>query len=88
VEKGYFGDYGNLALTVDISASSLGNTFGGGGGLPVPVPTPGAPTPGTRTPTPTSSLVPTVPSLPAVPPLSSRWLRGSTIDALLLGVLR
>jgi phospholipid/cholesterol/gamma-HCH transport system substrate-binding protein len=88
VEKGYFGDYGNLALTVDISASSLGNTFGGGGGLPVPVPTPGAPTPGTRTPTPTSSLVPAVPSLPAVPPLSSRWLRGSTIDALLLGVLR
>jgi phospholipid/cholesterol/gamma-HCH transport system substrate-binding protein len=86
VEKGYFGDYGNLALTVDISASSLRNTFGGG--LPVPLPTPGATAPGTRSPTPTTSVVPTVPSLPAIPPLSSRWLRGSTIDDLLLGVLR
>jgi phospholipid/cholesterol/gamma-HCH transport system substrate-binding protein len=86
VEKGYFGDYGNLALTVDISASSLRNTFGGG--LPVPLPTPGATAPGTRSPTPTTSVVPTVPSLPSVPPLSSRWLRGSTIDDLLLGVLR
>jgi phospholipid/cholesterol/gamma-HCH transport system substrate-binding protein len=86
VEKGYFGDYGNLALTVDISASSLRNTFGGG--LPVPLPTPGATAPGARSPTPTTSVVPTVPSLPAIPPLSSRWLRGSTIDDLLLGVLR
>ena len=91
VEKGYFGDYGNLALTVDISAASLGKTFGGGGGLPVPLPTPGAVAPGTRPPSAVPSAVPSLPSapsLPAVPPLSSRWLRGSTIDAMLLGVLR
>ena len=90
VEKGYFGDYGNLALTVDVSAASLLNTFGGGGGgLPVPLPTPGAPTPSRPAPLPTAvPSVPTVPGLPAVPPLSSRWLRGTTVDDLLLGVLR
>ena len=27
VEKAYFGDYGNLALTVDVSSASLTNTF-------------------------------------------------------------
>ena len=27
MEKGYFGDYGNLALTVDVSSASLLNTF-------------------------------------------------------------
>ena len=91
VEKGYFGDYGNLALTVDVSAASLTNTFGGGGGLPVPLPTPGATAPGTSGPVPVPSAgpaVPAVPSLPAVPPLSSRWLRGSTVNDMLLGVLR
>ena len=90
VEKGYFGDYGNLALTVDISASSLGKTFGGGVPLPLPTPAAGGGT-GTRTPAPVTvpSVSPSlVPRLPAVPPLSSRWLQGTTIDALLLGVLR
>lgn len=87
VEKGYFGDYGNLALTVDVSTASLLNTFGGG--LPVPVPTPAAGAPAApRTPVTVPSAVPSVPSLPAVPPLSSRWLRGTTVDDLLLGVLR
>ncbi|MBK5307917.1 MAG: MCE family protein [Frankiaceae bacterium] len=86
VEKGYFGDYGNLALTVDISSASLTNTFGGG--LPVPLPTPGAQAPSAGTPTPAASAVPRVPGLPAIPPLSSRWLRGSTVDDMLLGVLR
>jgi phospholipid/cholesterol/gamma-HCH transport system substrate-binding protein len=93
VEKGYFGDYGNLALTVDLSTASLLQTFGGSsspsptprpssspssGPLPVPVPVP----------VPLPTLTP--PGLPAVPvpPLSSRWLRGSTLDDLLLGVLR
>ena len=94
VEKGYFGDYGNLALTVDVSAASLLNTFGGGGGLPVPLPTPsaGPSAPGAGpAPVPVPSAVPSVPSipgLPAVPPLSSRWLRGSTVDDMLLGILR
>ena len=91
VEKGYFGDYGNLALTVDVSAASLLNTFGGGGGLPVPLPTPsaGVPTvPGSPLPVPVPSVLPSMPGLPGVPPLSSRWLRGSTVDDLLLGVLR
>lgn len=88
VEKGYFGDYGNLALTVDVSASSLRNTFG-----TLPVPTPAAAATGTRAPSSSpssspSSVVPSAPALPRVPPLSSRWLRGSTIDDLLIGVLR
>ena len=89
VEKGYFGDYGNLALTVDVSAASLLNTFGSGGGLPVPLPTPAAPSPARPAPVPTAlPSVPAVPGLPSVPPLSSRWLRGTTVDDLLLGVLR
>jgi phospholipid/cholesterol/gamma-HCH transport system substrate-binding protein len=95
VEKGYFGDYGNLALTVDLSSASLLKTFGGSsspsptprpssspssGPLPVPVPVP--------VPVPLPTLTPpSVPKLP-LPPLSSRWLRGSTLDDLLLGVLR
>ena len=91
VEKGYFGDYGNLALTVDVSAASLLKTFGGDGGLPVPLPTPsaGVPVPGSSPlPVPVPSALPSIPGLPAVPPLSSRWLRGSTVDDMLLGILR
>jgi phospholipid/cholesterol/gamma-HCH transport system substrate-binding protein len=93
VEKGYFGDYGNLALTVDLSSASLLKTFGGSswpspkpssspsaGPLPLPVPVP--------VPVPLPSLSPSGrPKLP-LPPLSSRWLRGSSLNDLLLGVLR
>jgi phospholipid/cholesterol/gamma-HCH transport system substrate-binding protein len=96
VEKGYFGDYGNLALTVDLSSASLLHTFGGAG--PGASPSPSAsssasPRPGPvpsalPLPVPTPSLSPpSVPGLP-LPPLSSRWLRGRSIDDLLLGVLR
>src|SRR5207248_3134003 len=50
VEQEYFGDYGNLALTLDVSAKSLLHTFGPGLPLPSsgrPRPTmPGSPLPG------------------------------------------
>jgi phospholipid/cholesterol/gamma-HCH transport system substrate-binding protein len=75
VEKAYFGDYGNLALTVDVSSASLTNTFTS----PAPVP-PGvtgrAAAPPAVTPV----------SMPRTAP--ARWMRGSTIDDLLLGILR
>jgi phospholipid/cholesterol/gamma-HCH transport system substrate-binding protein len=80
VEKAYFGDYGNIAITVDASAASLLKTFGSGGGLPVPLPSAGP------------SVAPSAPKVPlpsvSLPPLSSRWLQGSNLDAMLLGVLR
>jgi phospholipid/cholesterol/gamma-HCH transport system substrate-binding protein len=97
VEKAYFGDYGNLALTVDTSSASLTNTFGPGAipPLPVPLPTPGV---GTKPPV-TTPKVPTVPgtvapSLPGVPSLpgglvlGARWMRGDSLDDMLLGILR
>ena len=101
VEKGYFGDYGNLALTVDASSASLLQTFGGSGGiLPSPSPrpsssaSPGGPLP---VPLPLPSLSPPAVPAPAplpsasslrLPLLSSRWLQGRSLDDLLLGVLR
>jgi phospholipid/cholesterol/gamma-HCH transport system substrate-binding protein len=96
VEKAYFGDYGNLALTVDLSSASLQQTFGGGspspsprpsssasprGPLPVPLP---VPLPSLSPPAPVLSSAPKLP----LPPLSSRWLPGRSLDDLLLGVLR
>jgi hypothetical protein len=98
VEKGYFGDYGNLALTVDLSTKSLQQNFSGSqpssspsprpsssaspsGPLPVPLPLPSLSTPAPAPVRPTATKLP-------LPPLSSRWLPGRTLDDLLLGVLR
>lgn len=70
VEHEYFGDYGNLSLTIDVSATSLLTNFGarppgspgtGGGG-------PAAPAPSSPT-LPSVPSLPSAPTLPAVPPL-------------------
>ena len=84
VEKAYFGDYGNISITVDTSAASLLGTFGSPQPVPpLPVPTPSA-APG---------LVPppaVVPSLPALPSrlTAARWMSGTSLDDMLLGILR
>jgi phospholipid/cholesterol/gamma-HCH transport system substrate-binding protein len=74
VQKGYFGDYGNLALTVDVSSASLLKTF---------TPASPAPTVTGRTTTP-AQLTP----MPGPRTAPARWASGSTIGDLLLGVLR
>jgi phospholipid/cholesterol/gamma-HCH transport system substrate-binding protein len=90
VEQEYFGDYGNLALTIDVSAKSLLHTFG-------PM-FPGlnlttkhhrhrhrsGGNGGSTSPVP----VPT-PSLPSLPPLPglTRWAPGTNINGLLLGAV-
>ena len=71
VEQEYFGDYGNLSLTVDMSSASLLQTFGG-----VHPPT-AAPQPKTH---PTTSA-------PVVPPPLTRWVPGGGIGGLLKGAL-
>ncbi|MCU1592388.1 MAG: mammalian cell entry protein [Frankiales bacterium] len=82
VEKGYFGDYGNLALTVDTSSASLLNTFS-----PAASPTPVPRTAPAPTAVPPSAL-PSLPPLPGPRLGAARWLRGSTLDDLLLGILQ
>jgi phospholipid/cholesterol/gamma-HCH transport system substrate-binding protein len=83
VEKAYFGDYGNIAITVDASSASLVNTFGTQSSVP-PVSTKPVP----------NATVPTVPKLPGVPVLptprtvAAQWMSGTTIGDLLLGILR
>ena len=72
VEKAYFGDYGNIAITVDASSASLLKTFGSG-----------APAVAGRTSAPVHPLGPT-----PLPTATARWMAGTTIDDLLLGVLR
>lgn len=83
VEKAYFGDYGNIAITVDASSASLRNTFGSST-APV-VPTGRTPASPSITPSAAPSLLL---SLPGVPPLSSRFVSGRGLDDLLLGILR
>jgi phospholipid/cholesterol/gamma-HCH transport system substrate-binding protein len=81
VEQEYFGDYGNLALTIDVSAKSLLNTFGGIG-----LPTANDP----RTPHRRSAEEPgeggLLPDLPTGPP-ATRFAPGTTIEDLLMGAL-
>ncbi|HET6818360.1 MAG TPA: MCE family protein [Mycobacteriales bacterium] len=84
VEQEYFGDYGNLALTLDASAKSLLTTFGPQLASLFPNAVPkskrGAQSkPGVTT--------PTTPTLPVPLPTPS-WLVGNDIGALLLGGLR
>jgi phospholipid/cholesterol/gamma-HCH transport system substrate-binding protein len=89
VEQEYFGDYGNLALTLDVSAKSLLNTFGPqfGSLFPDAVPktlrhrrhhrtgsTPDLPTPS--------------PSLPLPIPQVTNFAAGMDLRGLLLGALQ
>jgi phospholipid/cholesterol/gamma-HCH transport system substrate-binding protein len=88
VENEYYGDYGNLALTIDMSAKSLLNTFGPGVGL-------GLGGGGHhrngrhrhRSAGPTFGDLPNLPHLPGVPDVTRR-APGTTIEDLLLGGLR
>jgi phospholipid/cholesterol/gamma-HCH transport system substrate-binding protein len=75
VEKAYFGDYGNLALTVDVSSASLTNTFA-------------SPAPALPGVTGRAAAPPAVTPMSVPRTASARWMRGSTIDDLLLGILR
>ncbi|MDX6200083.1 MAG: phospholipid/cholesterol/gamma-HCH transport system substrate-binding protein [Actinomycetota bacterium] len=74
VEKGYFGDYGNLALTVDVSSASLLNTFN---------PASPAPTVTGRT-----SARPVVTPVTGPRTAPVHWVSGRGISDLLLGALR
>jgi phospholipid/cholesterol/gamma-HCH transport system substrate-binding protein len=88
VEQEYFGDYGNLALTIDVSATSLlhtfGPVFGGLGATKTGRHTHHRGGSGSSPPLPTSP-VPT-PSLPDLPGLT-QWAPGTDIHGLLLGAL-
>ena len=100
VEKAYFGDYGNIAITVDTSSASLLNTFGSPKPVPpVPLPVPSGPAPVPSLPVPLPTSLPTslpsppsvVPAPPAVPGsriVATRWMSGVGLDDLLLGILR
>ena len=87
VENEYYGDYGNLALTIDVSTKSLLNTFGPGVGLGLPDGSgrhrhshrghKGA----------VGSTLDDLPDLPGVPQLTRR-APGTTIEDLLLGGLQ
>ncbi len=102
VEHEYFGDYGNLALTVDLSSTSLLTTFGqgsgGGSGSPLPKPPAGPPVPSKpgvpSLPQPSAPTVPSSPSVPSAPsvPLPgvrlAGWSTGTNINGLLLGELQ
>ena len=84
VEQEYFGDYGNLALTLDASAKSLLTTFGPqlASLFPNAVPKTKARRhhkPGVST--------PQTPTLP-VPLPTPKWLLGNDLGALLMGGLR
>jgi len=83
VENEYYGDYGNLALTIDMSAKSLFNTFGpgvdlglGGGGHHRH-----------RHHRSSGSTLDDLPNLPGVPDVTRR-VPGTTIEDLLLGGLQ
>jgi phospholipid/cholesterol/gamma-HCH transport system substrate-binding protein len=86
VEQEYFGDYGNLSLTLDVSAQSLLNTFGPGVLPPGGAPTKAARGDRSNSTQPGAGLTSQLPvPLPSGSP--TRWLPGTTLDDLLLGVL-
>jgi phospholipid/cholesterol/gamma-HCH transport system substrate-binding protein len=86
VENEYFGDYGNLALTLDVSAKSLLNTFGPGGGFTLPAT--GSGRAGRHRQSKSGSVLDGVTGgLPSLPGPVTRWAPGTTIDDLLLGAL-
>jgi ABC-type transporter Mla subunit MlaD len=86
VEQEYFGDYGNLALTMDVSAKSLLNTFGGGlPGLPAQ-PKPSEQQRVKKKVTDEVGGLGTLPTLPDLAPIT-RWATGKTFEDLMLGAL-
>ena len=86
VEQEYFGDYGNLALTLDASSASLLNTFGPQLRSLFPNAVPKTRHRRHRGSTPTLPNPSTSP-LP-LPLPTPKWLLGNDIGALLLGGLR
>lgn len=86
VEHEYFGDYGNLALTMDVSAKSLLNTFGPLAGLTDQV---AQPTKRAGTKEKVKDTTDGLGGLPALPDLSpvTRWAKGTTFEDLMLGAL-
>jgi phospholipid/cholesterol/gamma-HCH transport system substrate-binding protein len=84
VEQEYFGDYGNLALTLDASSKSLLTTFGPQLASLFPN---AMPKPKHRAHHKAGPTVPTSPTLP-VPLPTPKWLLGNDLGALLLGGLR
>jgi phospholipid/cholesterol/gamma-HCH transport system substrate-binding protein len=86
-DKVFHGDYGNVFLTIDLYGPQLLKNFGiGPGNQPQQVP---KTTPRATTPTPKTSVAPRRAPLPAPPlPVPNLPRGGSTIDRLLLGVLR
>jgi phospholipid/cholesterol/gamma-HCH transport system substrate-binding protein len=87
VEQEYFGDYGNLALTMDVSAKSLLNTFGPLAGLPGPTGREKQAKP--RVEKKVDDAVGGLGDLPALPDLGpvTRWAPGTTFEDLMLGAL-
>ena len=83
VEQEYFGDYGNLALTLDASSKSLLTTFGPQLASLFPNAVPKALKHRAHSKTGGGST-PTTPTLP-VPLPTPKWLVGNDIGALLLG---
>jgi phospholipid/cholesterol/gamma-HCH transport system substrate-binding protein len=84
VEQEYFGDYGNLALTLDASAKSLLTTFGPQLASLFPNAVPKTKPRSHHKP---GASTPTTPPLP-VPLPTPKWLLGNDLGALLLGGLR
>jgi phospholipid/cholesterol/gamma-HCH transport system substrate-binding protein len=84
VENEYFGDYGNLSLTLDVSAASLLQTFGPGTGTAAGARRSRGGTGATGSGS--GGLLPKGLKLPKVPGAVTRWAPGTTIDGLLLGV--
>jgi phospholipid/cholesterol/gamma-HCH transport system substrate-binding protein len=85
VEQEYFGDYGNLALTMDVSAKSLLNTFGPFAGLPDPTGTAGS-RPRVKEKAEDAGGLGMLPALPDLSPVTRR-APGSTFEDLMLGAL-
>jgi phospholipid/cholesterol/gamma-HCH transport system substrate-binding protein len=93
VEQEYFGDYGNLALTLDASASSLLHTFGPqlASLFPGAVPKAGAGKVRTRQGRPRAPQLPLPspsPKLPLPLPQITSFAAGTDIRGLLLGALQ
>lgn len=86
VEQEYFGDYGNLALTMDVSAKSLLKTFGPLAGLPDPT---AKPAKRPRVQDGVEDATGGLGGLPTLPDLSplTRWAPGTTFEDLMLGAL-
>jgi phospholipid/cholesterol/gamma-HCH transport system substrate-binding protein len=89
VENEYFGDYGNLSLTIDMSGKSLA-TFLAGTQIPTTLSSPQPSTAAAKSGSSSAGNSASGASKPTGNQLSAitRWARGKTIKSLLTGVLR